>query len=80
MTLVKQEVSSMSLIDKFNELTTSEPLKSFVKYGVKTRDGKLTSEGTELLLNILANQKDNEAELVKVTDALAAKDKSDKKS
>lgn len=78
--LTKKVTLSMSLIDKFNELSTAEPLKSFVKYGVKTREGKLTEEGTELLLNILAGQKENEAELVKVTDALAAKDKADKKA
>lgn len=75
---ITQEKSTMSLIDKFKELSTAEPLKSFVKYGVKTADGKLTPDGTELLLNILANQSANEAELVKVTDAMAKADK-DKK-
>lgn len=73
----KESTDSMSLIDRINELNTSEPLKSFVKYGIKTRDGKLTAEGAEVLLGILADK--HEAELVKVTDALAAADEADKK-
>jgi hypothetical protein len=73
-----KENEPVSLTDKLFELTAKEPLKTFVKAGVKTKEGKLTPEGQELLMNLVATQPDIEKLLLEAANKLTADEKAAK--
>lgn len=68
--------SMSNILNKFRSSLRPEPLKSFVKYGIKDEQGNLTPDGEDLLIDILANK--FEAELIEATKVLA-EEQQDKK-
>lgn len=54
----------------YRSLKLGEPLKTFVETGIKNKDNTLTAEGTQLLMEILAEK--HEAELKEAADKIKA--------
>lgn len=57
---LKIETKTMNIKEKFTGLFISEPLKSFIKAGIKTSDNMLTTEGEHIALNWLMNKPENQ--------------------
>lgn len=62
-----------TLTNIYRSLKLGEPLKTFVETGIKNKDNTLTSEGTDLLMEILAEK--HEPELKEAADKIKEEQK-----
>jgi hypothetical protein len=59
-------------LEKFKKLFQAEPLKTFVKAGIKEDDGELTQDGESIVLELMA--KKFETELKEIADKMLAEE------
>jgi hypothetical protein len=65
--------TSMSIVEKFAELFTTEPQKSFKKAGITDAQGVLTDVGSKIYLTYLLNSDDGGFK-TKIVDELLKKE------